>query len=1222
MIDFQEDSASPYPTSNFYEVQRKAYQGSSGSGTLLLTSLNCYNQHFGSCVTTAVATPITQIDTYRQLPNGKTSAVQTNFSSTNGLPDDVSEFDFGVTLGSAPTGTPARETITRYASLGGGKIVDHPSQITVKNSTGATKAQTSYTYDEGSVTTTTGTPQLTTPPNGARGNATTVTSLTSGSSTISNHFTYYDTGNVNTATDINGAVATYHYGACGNSFPTEIDYPLGLTTYLTWDTNCAGGVVVASKDANQNSTTYTYDPSIWRVTGFSYADGGSTTTTYNFGTNSPWNIVTSSKKDSTTNVTSEAVLDGLGRTSQTQLTSDPSGTDYVDTVYDALGRVASVSNSYRSTNDPTYGITQYSYDALNRTTAITHPDNKQATMSYTGAATEVVDEGNNSGGSTHVTRVYQSDGLGRLTSVCEVSGATQLGTSGAPASCSQDITATGFLTSYTYDPLGGVASVSQGSLSNRTYSYDGLGRLTQEWNPESGTTSYTYDTATAGDLFQRTRPKPNQTGSQTVVTTYTFDSLHRMTGASYNDGSTPSVSLSYDQTSVNGLSLNNPKGHLTDAVAAGGSASTILSYDLVGRIAEEWQCTPLNCGSGSYSLTFGHDYLGDMTSLVNSEEGNITYTYSYDAAARFTKLQSSWSDSNHPGTLLTINSYNPVGEVQQATLGNWIVSNRGYDNRGRVTSLTDGSVYNFTLAYAPDSDILTGNDSVNGNWTYGYDDFNRVASSNKNSGQQTFSYAYDRYSNRWQQNAPQGGPAPQYSFNGNNQISGSGVAYDAAGNVTNDGLGNTYTYDAENRLIAMSGSNSASYVYDAFGNRVRSTVNSSSHDFIFNGTQAVDEVSASGWIWGHPGGMMGVTYTNSSTYFDHSDWTGTVRARSNVSGTSTETCTSLAFGDALTCAGTDYSPLHYTGQPLDSESNLHHFLARQLSTTQGRWIHPDPSGMSAVDPTNPQTWNRYAYVANNPLTFTDPAGMNMDHGGCSNPDYYDNCGGGGGGGGGGGDGGGDFCDASGDCGSATGVYGISGLGAIPWDFGPGYNMQTTSPLYQLQLGVSRYLSIINTGKDPALGIQYYEYSFTGGDGSTLEQQKELAAIQLGQAACAGQNPSAVASCIQQAYNTMSVATNLDGSLMLVGGNYNFNYSTVSINGEGIDPTQLGCATIGDQTRCGVFDSLHFHDDTGTFHVDTGSAWAFPFGTIAHLGWDYIGGNTVWKQGGIPRPWWQ
>jgi len=35
--------------------------------------------------------------------------------------------------------------------------------------------------------------------------------------------------------------------------------------------------------------------------------------------------------------------------------------------------------------------------------------------------------------------------------------------------------------------------------------------------------------------------------------------------------------------------------------------------------------------------------------------------------------------------------------------------------------------------------------SVNGNWTYGYDPFNRLATSNKNSGATTYGYAYDRF---------------------------------------------------------------------------------------------------------------------------------------------------------------------------------------------------------------------------------------------------------------------------------------------------------------------------------------------------------------------------------------------------------------------------------------------------------------------------------------------
>src|SRR5208282_4237873 len=42
---------------------------------------------------------------------------------------------------------------------------------------------------------------------------------------------------------------------------------------------------------------------------------------------------------------------------------------------------------------------------------------------------------------------------------------------------------------------------------------------------------------------------------------------------------------------------------------------------------------------------------------------------------------------------------------------------------------------------------------------------------------------------------------------------------------------------------------------------------------------------------------------------------------------------------------------------------------------QGRWASPDPAGLSAVDPTNPQSWDRYAYVTNSPLALVDPSGL-------------------------------------------------------------------------------------------------------------------------------------------------------------------------------------------------------------------------------------------------------
>ncbi len=48
---------------------------------------------------------------------------------------------------------------------------------------------------------------------------------------------------------------------------------------------------------------------------------------------------------------------------------------------------------------------------------------------------------------------------------------------------------------------------------------------------------------------------------------------------------------------------------------------------------------------------------------------------------------------------------------------------------------------------------------------------------------------------------------------------------------------------------------------------------------------------------------------------------------------------------------------------------------REYAVVPGRWPSPDPAGLAAVNPGNPQSWNRYAYVQNDPLSFTDPQGL-------------------------------------------------------------------------------------------------------------------------------------------------------------------------------------------------------------------------------------------------------
>jgi RHS repeat-associated protein len=69
----------------------------------------------------------------------------------------------------------------------------------------------------------------------------------------------------------------------------------------------------------------------------------------------------------------------------------------------------------------------------------------------------------------------------------------------------------------------------------------------------------------------------------------------------------------------------------------------------------------------------------------------------------------------------------------------------------------------------------------------------------------------------------------------------------------------------------------------------------------------------------------------------------------------------------------------YTGKERDTESGLDYFGARYYASSMGRWMSPDPSGLYFADPTNPQSFNLYGYVANNPLTNADPTGLDCVH---------------------------------------------------------------------------------------------------------------------------------------------------------------------------------------------------------------------------------------------------
>ncbi len=249
-IDFSEDGNTTNPTYYLYETQRQVNQLINGTQTLLGMSARCYNTNYLNCSSAAVTSPITQTDSYQsylQFPNTSTRLSEVLYNSS-GLVTDDKEYNYGVALNAAPSSAYlVRETAIAYASLGN-NIYNKPSSVTVYDWSSGTKttlASSTYSYDQGTLTSTPVCPANGCTPQhiaitGSRGNLTTATTAS-----LSRTYTYYDTGNLKLATDINGTTTTtYTYSqatqgsttaSCGNSFPTTVTL-VGPLVYLSTST--------------------------------------------------------------------------------------------------------------------------------------------------------------------------------------------------------------------------------------------------------------------------------------------------------------------------------------------------------------------------------------------------------------------------------------------------------------------------------------------------------------------------------------------------------------------------------------------------------------------------------------------------------------------------------------------------------------------------------------------------------------------------------------------------------------------------------------------------------------------------------------------------------------------------------------------------------------------------------------------------------------------------
>src|SRR5882724_7250342 len=863
--DIKHTIANPVPGAYaaIHDTQVQYYQGSSTAGTLLKTASTQYagtsdrsSNSYGFNIVPAQVTTT--------LPAGQTNRTVNTYDSGNSFtePDSTGvQMTFPVVFGSVLqrdeydfSNTLVRSTLSHYlwqdnATYKSNNFISLPVSSTLKDGAGNQVAQTTYTYDQGTPASSgIGTPTHVAPPAGMtiRGNLTTSNHwLNTTNTLIPSTATYFDTGMKATNTDALTRTTSYTYSATFlGAYLTQTNMPDTqmpesgapiVHHIITGNYDFNTGLLTTFTDENNQNFTYKYDDML-RMTQGNHPDGGQTVFTFP----NPTTVERQRLITGTTYDDYKVLFDGVGRPVQTQQTTpDCVSKIKVDTVYDVAGRVASVSNPYCLTTEPTYGVTQSQYDALSRTTKTIKQDSSFTTVKYEDApgdpsgpaliCTTATDE-------TGKQRQACTDALGRLVKVLEqnpgapatfASGSvavagTEQSTGGAATSGSGTVTISGTEGSVCLCPptiydTGTVSVTVNGVQKSVTYSHF--------------STPTTIATALAAAFHNDGSAPADATSSGAVVTL-----TARATGSSSN------YSLS------TGLSSNDPADFTPPSFSITKSGAAFTGGHDAG-VSDSGSIT-ISVNGTNYSTTFGagdtaSSIAGRLASTVNS--GTLTYA---TASGSTVNLTSKTAGGNANYSLSSSYTYNSGAFAQPSfTTSNGAALAGGYDasaipNHPFITQYQYDTLGNLLCVHQKGADSTSDKSCTDGTvpptWrprNFTYDSLGRLLSSyNPEAGSMT--YQYDNAGNMTSKVEPK----PNLIW-GSNQTVRVTYAYDALNRLTdktyNDGttqnssyrydyacfLGQSFSYPVGRQVAATAANNTIESFssYDQMG-RVTSTV--------------------------------------------------------------------------------------------------------------------------------------------------------------------------------------------------------------------------------------------------------------------------------------------------------------------------------------------------------------------------------------------------------------
>jgi RHS repeat-associated protein len=819
-------------------------------------------------------------------------------------------------------------------------------------------------------------------------------------------------GNIDsqTVTGIGMAARTtaINWGTTGQ-FPAQVTNPLNQISILSFDP--ATGQPLSFKDPNGISTSWQYDP-FGRKNKEIRPDGTYTVWSYNDCTvwggggclHGPHSLALGHYVYSTTGAVLSVGSDWFDQVDRPIIKNSVNiaGTfDRSDVRYDSLGNISAQSMPCAwggGVLTPCTYWTTNSYDALGRETQTQRPISatnstlQTTTIQYSGRTTTITDPQGKV--TTNITKVtgsvgrtkdhngyyinFNHDAFGSLLSVTDsLSNTLRTMTPYAYGIAAFKTSMTDMdlgSRSYTHDALGEVTAYSDGKGQNFSAVFDALSRLTSRTEPDL-TSHWTWGATAASHNIGKLASVTSTGSGGTYSESYTFDSIGRLSNETItlpNDG-TPAFDYAYSPTTGLLSTLTYPPSFpSTYRLTAGYTYQNGFLQQIFDSLVPTtiwWQANTMN----------PRGQITEETTEDLSGHPQIISTRTYDAVTGW--LGSTQTGPEGGATLQNeAYLYDEMGNVTQRQNNNLgLTENFYYDNLYRLDHSTLGGNTNLQMAYDAMGDITSRSDVAAGA-TWAYDPVRKHAVTQ--AGSSAFTNAYDANGNVTSRNGSIIGWT-SYNYPDGVTTATESATFDYAPNrqrwrmIYSGPSGNETTFYATPKFEK---------VYAGGGGEYRSYIYAGNRPVVVVMRNTASQIKVRSLLVDHQGSISSIVTDSTGASLVSESFTAYGNRREASTWSGAPTSTELATMNGVTRGG-------YTFQTVLGSMGLNHMNGRIEDSVTGRFLSPDPRG---TIPGNTQSWNRYSYVLNNPLTFSDPTGFDCTVGGDGNAVCEVDSGGGGG----------------------------------------------------------------------------------------------------------------------------------------------------------------------------------------------------------------------------------